>query len=173
MRQAYISSRTECQSSVIRRLTLSRQSHCSLLASQHLAYRNCVALWWSDIIRRLGLGFGQPTQELQTRRYIGRDGRQAPTQITGAEAQVVPSSCLENNRAALCRLCLTMPLKATLEHIQGSRTPCTFLHCSIRRIQQCSNVPIQIEGYYTSTTQHCPLRRVRDNDTVGNIRETR
>jgi hypothetical protein len=66
-----------------------------------------------------------------------------------------------------------MPLKTTLEHLRGSRTPCTFLYCSIRRIQQCSNVPIQIEDCYTSTTPHYPLQRVRGNDKVGNVRETR
>jgi hypothetical protein len=64
MRQAHIASHTERQTSVIRRLTSSRQSHRSLLASQHLAYRNRVAPWWSDIIRRLGMDFGQPIQEL-------------------------------------------------------------------------------------------------------------
>jgi hypothetical protein len=64
MRQANVASRTDCQTSVIRRLTSSRQSHRSLLASQHLAYRNRVALWWSNIIRRLGMDFDQPMQEL-------------------------------------------------------------------------------------------------------------
>jgi hypothetical protein len=64
MRQAHIASHTERQTSVIRRLTSSRQNHRSLLASQHLAYRNRVALWWSNIIRRLGLDFDQLMQEL-------------------------------------------------------------------------------------------------------------